>query len=550
MAAWPAIPRGDLPLVAVRTEPGGVVPSPDGMAVIAVGDAEAMRDALHHAAAGASVVALCLDPNAVFDPALGRRVRGAVEAADDLVDDWAVLCSGGLTLDGSVVDFGYYADAPHLTSLRDLTPLVAPFPGLVVARSDLVGEVLTGPASLRPGLDLVRAAANDGRPSYASPGLRYGSLWRPEAVASPPDAGDLTAVVRSAARSVRPDPGVSIVIRTVGARPALLRRALRATLDAGGKAEVVVVTDVDEGEAAAREAIAVVGLDASVVRASSDDLPSRWRNLRAGAAAATGEYVWFVDDVDHVTARSHTILQDALPTSQRPILLVESEAVEERWDGDRLVGTADGGERYPGSDWFLTFAGANRVPICSAVYPATTLDRLDWADLPTMELSEDYALFVAATRLDGSWLKFAGGGAAARISIRPEGDHTDNVVTMEDRVRWMESLAGVVAGLYDGNEPDQAMVAAVAALGSAPSGIRHIEHLEEVVADLRSELRRVGAAARDDRGARADLEWLLRRLGRGPLGMLMRRRPTFRRLERRWLGDGSSGHESDPREPV
>jgi hypothetical protein len=558
------------------------------MPVLGVSKPEDVAAALRHASA-AEHVAVLLDPGAVLDAQLAVRLPDAVAHADALVDQWAVLCSGGIGSGGGVVDFAYYADAVHLTSSPDLTPLLIPFPGLALIRTDWCREALGDlPAARRPDVGLVWRAATSGIPSYASPRLRYGSLDRPgpgaagEPVGWAPDttgdewyfpapgadapvvhagsapeamdaftaaaeASGLAGRVRSAARAVRPDISVSIVIRTVGGRPALLWRALEAVRDRSGgpELEVIVVSDVEDGVAAAREAVAAAALEAAVVVADQDDLPSRWRNLRAGADAASGDYVWFVDDDDHILPGAVDLIQDALPTTLRPILLVRSQAVEETWRGGRLEDVGGEPEGYPGSDWFLTFAGANRVPICSAVYPADLLRRLDWRKIATGELSEDYALFVAATRLDGAWLRFAAGGTAAHISIRNEGDFADNVVTMEDRAAWLEALVGAVGGLYDGTEPDQVLVEAVGALGSAPSDIRHIEHLESVVAALRFELRRLQAAARTDRGARDDLVWLLRRLGRGPVGAVARRRPTFRRLWERWVAPRGDAEGDD-----
>ena len=83
-----------------------------------------------------------------------------------------------------------------------------------------------------------------------------------------------------------------------------------------------------------------------------------------------------------------------------------------------------------------------------------------------------------------------------------------------------------------------------ASLGGEMSRLRMVERryleVEPYARSLRDEVERLKVAEKD-------LQWVLRRIGSGPLRPVMRLRGGFRALEERYLGDGSNGDEAAPR---
>ncbi|MBS1195604.1 MAG: hypothetical protein H6R33_324, partial [Actinobacteria bacterium] len=431
------------------------------------------------------------------------RVEAAARHAGRLVDRWLLLAAGGVTPGLEVVDYGYYAGAQSLACSGDLSPCLAPHPQLQVwdlrAWAQAASRRPRFPAVERGDLAAVWAALSAGLPSFISPHLRFGRPAVPEA--APPDtawlpamraifpaipdqallalqglgdngaaSGDAPAagplrrrrgravaaaglgeMVRRAVRSSRPEARVSVVVRTVLTRPVMLRRtvASRAAASASGPLHEVLLSSERPGleEAAQDLQGEFPGLVVRPVPGPRPAVPSRTANLIAGAQAATGDYVWMVDDDDVVAPDAPALIQGAVHSRYHPILIgdcaVFAEAATPDDGPEGGFDRSHPGRTYRAARWVTAFSGRNPVPICAVLYPRPIVQRAATGELLRHDLSQDYALLLGAlndpeaeVRVIQGWL--------ADISLRA-GPGADNATARHGPVERSASISGFLA---------------------------------------------------------------------------------------------------------
>jgi len=245
---------------------------------------------------------------------------------------------------------------------------------------------------------------------------------------------------------------ISVVTRTRFQRPHLLTRMLTSivrALDQHVDLEIVLATDVDDASST-KEAHELKGLfpdlAIKVVRSGSP-AHSRVANLLAGIAGAAKEYVLILDDDDYLDATAFSNIRPALFQGARPIIISDSEVHQEHWiqtGQNRYVLEQTKRIRVHGHlDWRKTFAGVNMVPICGAVFVRDVLaSRLEGLML-RYDLSEDYAVSLAALTDPALPEIYELPATVAHISVRAK----ENTITLEDRRGWTHDIAGFVHDL-------------------------------------------------------------------------------------------------------
>lgn len=467
-----------------------------GFAVQWAADPRDLREFLESAAAaGEPHAVVCLDPGARLSAGFPGMVRDAIGHAERLVDRWLLLTAGGIAPDLEVIDYGYYAGAQSLTCGGDLTPCLAPFPQLQVWNLRAWADATRGgprlPAAGRGDLAAVWGASSSGLPSFVSPHLRFGRPGGHE-TARPPlderlstlrwafgalpdgairalrvlgdnDAGSrriladesrraelrqavagigLADAVRGAVRASRPDARISVVVRTILTRPALLRRTLASLAAASGQVPLheVLVTSERPELAASVDSLQRDFPDLALrpVSGPGSTTPSRTTNMIAGAQAATGDYVWFIDDDDAADPDALRLLQGAVHSRYHPILIGDCDVYQEApapldeagaaIDRTHLV------RSYPAAHWPTAFSGVNPVPFCAVVYPRPILQRVVAGDSFRHYLNEDYALLLQALNDPEAEVRVIR-GKLADISLRPgaASDNTTNLCGPEER---------------------------------------------------------------------------------------------------------------------
>jgi hypothetical protein len=242
-----------------------------------------------------------------------------------------------------------------------------------------------------------------------------------------------------------------VVVRTIFTRPAMLRRNL-ASLDAASKQtplhEVLITSERPELTEA------VDGLQRDFPRLAlrpvsgpSSTVPSRTANLVAGARAATGDYVWFVDDDDVADPDALALLQGAVRSRYHPILVGDCDVYQEVVVP--LDGAGAGIDRtnplrtYRADGWVTAFSGVNPVPVCAVVYPRPILQRVATEDSLRHGLSQDYALLLLSLNDPGAEVRVIRGNLAD-ISLRA-GPASDNATTLYGPEERSVSISGFMA---------------------------------------------------------------------------------------------------------
>ena len=390
----------------------------------------------------------------LLDHDVAGEVRRAIE--DPALEDvrWGLLASDGVETDGRWVDGGNYLDAPGTPRRGPLRALDSADPGVALIATEMVRTLAPVPGSVT---ELVRAGWKAGWGSFASPFLRFSYPGNREAfraarslpASNEPSPVDLVTAA-SQLRSVRPDPTVTIAVRTTLDRPVMLSRTIASIGDRGAEADEVLV--VGTVAAAALESVAASartdhpGLDVRAVPVADSAIPSRTAGTTAALEQARSDYVWFLDDDDCAFPDSLERIRVAVHGTDRPVVVAASDAYEETWEGDgtearlvadRLV------RRYDPYEWFRAFTGWNFLPNCSVVVPRDrALTRLQEVPLHH-DLGEDYALQLLLYTSPGVTVTVVD-GVIARVSVRPTGD---NVVTMADRGPWLRSIGSFFADL-------------------------------------------------------------------------------------------------------
>lgn len=450
---------------------------------------------------------------AVIDGGVIININAVEECTRAVMDaavgelSWLSLVSDGIDFSGGVVDNGNYLDHAVTPVVRPAAGVHDGAPSLLLIRPEALTHILSErfKGVAQPALgELFKAGWEAGLPSYHSSHLRFSvngqraaehkrkgtprpSKWRP------PDLADC-----------RPEPTVTIGIRTTLTRPYLLRRTVASAAVAAARRDVekvVIVGSVDplaleEACAELRESFPGLRIEP---HATSPSGHSRTANLLAAIDSATTDYIWFVDDDDMATPHSIAAIKDAVISADRPLLFGISEAYSETWADDTrpLLMWSQKIETYDPVNVLNAFTGTNSLPICSMVIPVELAQTRLRGDLLRHDLGEDYALLLLLLTAPGARFGYIDTDIA-HISIRQS---SDSVVTYRDRTPWLQNLSGFMADLS--TDP----LASNQAVWELGEGLRHpavadgeTQQLRDQVNDLihqRSELERALANMRD-----------------------------------------------------
>lgn len=374
-------------------------------------------------------------PGAITHHDLGAEIGAAITDPGLHEIRWLALVSDGWDIDGRRWDSGNYLDDPADPAPRPLRIAAHGEPAVILVHADTYRTSgVEARGTSYP--EWVSSLLTAGHPVYLSHRVRFSAHEPLDTGAAPTGPR-----VESSLRHVRRDPTVSIVIRTTGDRPALLRRALSSAV-AAGASEVIVASPrsaADPTEAAGMAPDVVV----RHVSVPEMDLPGRTAALMAGLEAAETDYVWFVDDDDWAEPQSVDAIVGSIHAGDRPVIVGTVTSHEETWSGAELAHRRTI-RTYVSDEWYRAFTGWNHVPNCALVYPTHQLrDRLATTGV-RHDLGEDFALQLLAVTTPGTAV-LAIEDVIANVSVRDHG----TTVSMVDRTPWLRDLGSHVSSLLD-----------------------------------------------------------------------------------------------------
>lgn len=451
---------------------------------------EALRMALQRT--DAPLVAVLANPSIVMDSEMPARLA---RAAEDVTDPGAIglLTAKGTDRWGNVFSALYASLEPQLPFCRTPVPVLDSASDLFMISRTLLDRLLRRGA-LPPMESLAGWAVLEGylegMVSCHSPRLAAGIYGRhlarnPEAHAdrlcaligdriiqtsipslegvmrlgSVPGPGrdarewhltPRTDLDRRIAQAIQPHCTrlrLSIVTRTQFSRPHLLRRLLTSLTRWRSDEidlEVVLSTDIDRNRAEQDMAALRIDFPALTLVLAWNGTRSecsRVRNLLGGVATASGAYVAFVDDDDHVHFKAFAALSTIRFQGAMPVVVMDTELVKERWvqaaGGRWVLESAVAHHRYPASGWRAMFGGVNQLPISAAILPrdwlAETIERFKFRH----DYSEDFTLFLLLLQAPDLPLVLTVPHPFSVVSVRDDGSNT---VTEEDRSRWVRDI--------------------------------------------------------------------------------------------------------------
>lgn len=262
----------------------------------------------------------------------------------------------------------------------------------------------------------------------------------------------LAQAVEDTLGALNNDAGISIVTRTQFKRTYLLRRLLTSISRSRVETfpvEVVLSTDIEKDLAERHLDLLKLEFPHLILRLAVNRRAehSRVANLIGGAEAASGEYIWFMDDDDCVDLAAFALIKQVLVWGSRPFIVGDCVVYNESWDitNEAFPVLAESviKNKYPGTNWPKLFAGVNQLPICGAVIPRKflidTIGRFKFSH----DLSEDYTLFLLLLSSESLPPVVSLSSVIANISVR---ENSDNTVTAEDRKGWTRDIVNY---LYD-----------------------------------------------------------------------------------------------------
>ena len=414
-------------------------------------------------ALGWAITAAAEDPNTtlgLFDGTAVLNANAVEEFTRALLDpavaeiSWLALASDGITLDGELVDNGNYLD-------HAVTPMARPTTGI---HNGAPAIMLLQPASLTTVVSAIRESGEEvvdittilrhgweiGLPSFVSGHLRFSVNGEKSGYHSAKGTPSANEWYPSDITVARPDPSITIAIRTTLTRPYLLRRTVASAAVANARRPVeavVLVGSVDPTELEAtaaelRESFPGLHIHALATNPTG---ASRTANVLAAIDTATTDYIWFIDDDDMATPHSLAAIKNTVHAADRPILFGASEAYIETWASDTrpLLMWSQKTETYDPANVLNAFTGTNSLPICSLIIPVELAQTRLRRELLRHDLGEDFTLLLLLLTMPGVTYGIVDTDIA-HISIRP---NSDSVVTYEDRTPWLQNLSGFMADL-------------------------------------------------------------------------------------------------------
>jgi hypothetical protein len=393
--------------------------------------------------------AAIIAPDVIVNHGFEREIGAAI--SDPGLDGlpWIGLASDGIDRIGRRMDTGNFLENPATPAAVPLRVAIWADPAVAVVDTKALRELEPLLRTATTFSEVVHAGTAGGLAVFLTPRLRYSSLserWSTDSTPSRPKSVVEPTIVPL--DLIRPDPMVTVVIRTLFGRPELLARNLRALEAEHGRSailEVIVAstehttrssvpTDREDGHTGA--------LPITMLQVDAQSLPSRSAAMLAGLRTARGDYVWFVDDDDWVAEGSIQRIKDAVHALDRPLLIGAAVAVDELWvDGE--LASSESVRRYLPDEWHRAFTGWNFLPNCSLVIPrVAALDRI--AESPIVrDLGEDYALQLLLLTAPGSAVNVID-ETIAYISRRSD---DDTAVAMIDRTPWLRDLGSHISDL-------------------------------------------------------------------------------------------------------
>lgn len=398
------------------------------------------------------------NPSILYDDAYRRRISETINDCEARFGEagWAVATASGVDLDGARRAALYGLDFAEMLSLRSPIAVSSSARDAFVlnwrvlrqesgaARSETESFVN---AMIRNGYQ--RGAVSVFHPRLATAiGGRTLDGALPD-VARQGAAGDWTGAAAAVISKATDAVSYSIVIRTIFRRPHLLGRLLVSIARAKGDVDLEVILASDSANAAAEfEAVKADHrlLPLRLALASDGEEPSRNRNLKAGVAAATKDYVWIIDDDDYVDIFAFQTLRRAHFAGARPLIFATCDVHLETWTsrdyGAPVLSASKRQRDYPAKEWRNLFIGYNRIPICGLVAPRQFLQaRLSTLPLP-YDFSEDYALHIHLLTAPDAPEIVEISDVCCHITQREEGEST---MTMEDRTPWVRNITSYIA---------------------------------------------------------------------------------------------------------
>ncbi len=406
--------------------------------------------ALGALAGGAGLAALVRAPALIGLDLAAEAARAAADPGLAGIS-WLALASDGIGADGSEIDNGSYADHAGLAARFPHRALVAGDPAVTLVDVGVLARV--GEPAAVDGGELAQRGWDAGLPSYVSPHLRFafpGTRAEYQAhrrvAGAAPEIGD-------ALRAARPDPTITVAIRSALRRPAMLARAAASVAAQGDAVDRLLLLGT-----AAGVADAAAGIGAEPLHVPGSRLPPRAALVHAAFDATATDYLWFLDDDDELAPGAAAAARAAVHASERPLVVGASVAVEEHWPpGASEPATAAEIRRWDPRAWTGAFTGWMPVPFPSLVVPVEVA-RSRLADVAIrVGHGEDYALLLALLTAPGMQVVTTE-ALFGRVSIRPGGD---NVVTATDRTDWVRAastmLGDVAADRQGGGQPAWAL---------------------------------------------------------------------------------------------
>lgn len=416
-----------------------------------------------------SVIAYFSNPDALLDRSLLLRILDVASDCDRRFDTegWLIAAPEGVDERGELKSAVYSLDEPRFLAghAPSAVAAIAADAYLLNIRKFKENNLRWPPRALSLEDELVSAGYKAGLVSVFHPrfALAVGKRVEPRL-----EAGKIPAALQSdefaeahriAVADATTPLSVSIVVRTIFNRPHLLQRLLVSVLRAQIEqipVEIVLASDAPDAE---RKFAAVVQdhrrLSIRFAPTPPGEEPSRNRNLKAGAAAAKNDYIWFIDDDDYVDIFAFSHLKLASFGGARPLIFANADVHEETWTpragGSPVLSQTRRLRDYPAGGWRDMFIGYNRIPICGCLAPREFLQRR-LETLPLRhDLSEDYALFLAILTAPDVPEIVEIEKPLSHISQRSEGENT---MQMTDRKPWARHITSYLSDLsYEGPGP-------------------------------------------------------------------------------------------------